>query len=94
MVTLLKGGATGTGAVERGRQLTQGLRQVHAVRGRLHRHAAASAQPGHGAHPLSERSVSAIKAVQAPDELGFESIDLAADVDQVRAEGVGGDSVE
>ena len=68
-------GATGPGAVQRGRQLAQGPRQVHAVGGRLHGHAAARAQPGHRAHPAVGRgSMGTIEAVQAAHELRLEPI--------------------
>ena len=50
---------------------------------------AATAQPGHRAHPaVGQRAVRAIKAVQAPEELGFEPIDRPPDVDQVLAQRV------
>ena len=84
-----EGGATGTGAVERGRELAQGPGQVDAVGGRLHGHAAAGSHPRHRAHPAGgDRSVRAIKAVQAPEELGFEPIDGAPEVDQILAQRV------
>ncbi len=69
-------GATGTSAVEGGRQLAQGPGQVDAVGGGLRGHAAGGSQPGHRAHAtVGQRSVSAIKAVEAADALGFETID-------------------
>ena len=62
---------------------------MDAVRGRLHGHAAAGSHPGHRAHPASgHRSMGAIEAVQAPEELGFEAIDRAPDVDQILAQRV------
>ena len=90
-----EGGATGTGAVERGRQLAQRPRQVDAIGGRLPGHAAVRSQPGHGAHPaIGLRAVSAVKAVHAADELCFEAIDRAPDVDQILGQSVRRDSVD
>jgi hypothetical protein len=68
---------------------------MHAVGRRLHRHAAVRSQPGHRAHPaVGQRSLSAMKAVQATDELCFESIDRPPDIDQVRAQGVCRETVD
>jgi hypothetical protein len=40
-----EGSATGTSAVEHGRELAEGPGQMHAIRGRLGRHATAASQP-------------------------------------------------
>jgi len=88
-------GATGAGAVERGRQLAERPGQVHAVGRRLGCHAAAMSQPGHRGHPaVGLGSVRPMKAVQAADELGFEPVDRPPDVDQIRTQGVGRDLVD
>ena len=81
-----EGGASRTGAVEGSRELAEGSRQVDAIGGCLHGHAAAS-QPGdRGAPALGLRAVNSVEAMQATEQLCFESIDGPVDVDDVRAQ--------
>ena len=90
-----EGGAPGPGAVQRGRQLAERPRQVDAIGGRLHGHAAVRAQPGHRAHPaIGPGSMGAIKAVQAAHELRLEPIHVPPDVDEVRAESMGRGTID
>ena len=80
-------GATGTGAVERGRELAERARQPDAVRARVPGHGAVIAYPGRGAaRPVRQRSVGAIEAVQATQKLGLEAIGSPTDGDEVVAQ--------
>ncbi len=90
-----QGGAPGTGAVERGRELAEGAGQTDAGGARLPGQGAVIAHPGRGAaRPVRQRTVGAIEAVKATQELGLEAIGSPPDGDQVVAQRVGREAVD
>ena len=57
--------------------------------------AAVAAEPGNQReHPIAAVAAAVVEAKESPAELGLETVDLAADGDQVAAEGAVGEAIE